>query len=59
MARFALGDLVKKDKGGSGVVRAIFTTREGGLVYAVEREGALDFLDENRLTLVPDSHLAA
>ena len=26
MAKFAIGDVVKKDKGGSGVVRAIFTT---------------------------------
>ena len=52
MAKFAIGDVVKKDKGGSGVVRAIFTTMAGELCYAVEHEGALDFVEEARLLRV-------
>ena len=50
MAKFAIGDVVKKDKGGSGVVRAIYTTMAGELCYAVEHEGALDFVEEARLS---------
>ena len=46
MANFKLGELVKKDKGGTAIVRAIFTTKEGELMYAVERDGALDFIPE-------------
>ena len=59
MAKFALGDVVRKTKGGDGVVRAIFTTREGELTYAVEKEGALDFVDEDKLSLQPEPELAA
>ncbi len=59
MAKFALGDVVRKAKGGDGVVRAIFTTREGELTYAVEKEGALDFVDEDKLSLQPEPELAA
>ena len=44
MAKYAIGDVVKKNKGGSGVVRAIFKTLAGELCYAVEHEGALDFV---------------
>jgi hypothetical protein len=36
MAKFAIGDVVKKDKGRTGTVRAIFTTIAGELCYAVE-----------------------
>ena len=39
MAQFALGDVVRKYSGGDGVVRAIFTTNDGELTYAVEKEG--------------------
>lgn len=48
--RFALGETVKKDKGGDGVVRAIFLTREGRLNYAVQNDTSMDFVDENRLS---------
>jgi hypothetical protein len=50
MAKFTLGDVVKRTKGSGGVVRAIFKTKEGELMYAVEKEGALDFVDEAKLT---------
>ena len=46
IAKFAIGDVVIKDKGGTGTVRAIFTTMAGELCYAVEHEGALDFVQE-------------
>ena len=36
MAKFAIGDVVIKDKGGTGIVRAIFTTMAGELCYAIE-----------------------
>jgi hypothetical protein len=50
---------VKKDKGGTAIVRAIFTTKEGELMYAVERDGALDFIPESRLLTPTSSELAA
>jgi hypothetical protein len=59
MAKFALGDVVRKTKGGDGVVRAIFTTRDGELTYAVEKEGALDFVDEDKLSHQREPELAA
>jgi hypothetical protein len=59
MAKYAIGDVVKKDNGRSGVVRAIFTTMDGELRYAVENEGALDFVEEARLTASPKTNLAA
>ena len=59
MANFKLGELVKKDKGGAAIVRAIFTTKEGELMYAVERDGALDFIPERRLLPPTSSELAA
>ncbi len=49
MAKFTLGDVVTKNKGGDRVVRAFFTIKEGDLMYAVENEGALDFVDEAKL----------
>ncbi|MDB6147440.1 MAG: hypothetical protein JWO45_1104, partial [Spartobacteria bacterium] len=42
-----------------GVVRAIFTTMAGELCYAVEREGAVDFVDEAKLSDSPKTDLAA
>ena len=42
--------MVRKNNGGDGVVRAIFTTKDGELPYAVEKEGALDFVDETKLS---------
>ena len=59
MAKFALGDLVRKNRGGDGVVRAIFTTKDGELTYAVEKEGALDFVDETKLSHLREPELAA
>ena len=59
MAKFAIGDVVKKDKGDSGVVRAIFTTMAGDLCYAVEHDGALDFVEEAKLSASPKTDLAA
>jgi hypothetical protein len=59
MAKFALGDVVRKTRGGDGVVRAIFTTNDGELTYAVEKEGALDFVDETELSHPRESELAA
>ena len=59
MAKFAIGDVVIKDKGGTGIVRAIFTTLAGELCYAVEHEGALDFVEEAGLSASPKTDLAA
>ena len=59
MAKYAIGDVVTKDNKSSVVVRAIFTTVEGQLRYAVESEGALDFVEEDRLSTSPNSNLAA
>jgi hypothetical protein len=59
MSKFAIGDVVKKYRGGSAVVRAIFTTTDGELRYAVENEGALDFVEEAGLSASPKTDLAA
>ena len=59
MAKYAIGDVVAKDNKSSVVVRAIFTTVEGQLRYAIEIEGALDFVEEGRLSPSPESNLAA
>ena len=59
MAKYAIGDLVKKVNGKSGVVRAIFKTLTGELCYAVEHEGALDFVDEAKLSPSTKTDLAA
>jgi hypothetical protein len=59
MANFAIGDVVKKDKGRTGTVRAIFTTMAGELCYAVEHEGAVDFVEEAKLSDSPKTDLAA
>jgi hypothetical protein len=59
MAKYVIGDVVAKDNKSSVVVRAIFTTVEGQLRYAVDSEGALDFVEEERLSPSPKSNLAA
>ena len=58
MAKYAIGDVVKKNNG-SGVVRAIFKTLAGELCYAVEYEGALDFVEEAKLSPSTKTDLAA
>ena len=58
MAKFAIGDVVK-NKGRTGTVRAIFTTIAGELCYAVEHEGAVDFVEEAKLSDSPKTDLAA
>jgi hypothetical protein len=59
MAGYRIGETVKKAKGGIGVVRAIFTTMDGEERYAVENEGALDFVDEANLSPASQANLAA
>jgi hypothetical protein len=59
MAKYAIGDIVKKNNGRSGVVRAIFKTMAGELCCAVEHEGALDFVDEAKLSPSAKADLAA
>ena len=59
MAKYAIGDVVKKNSGRSGVVRAIFKTFAGELCYAVEHEGALDFVEEAKLSPSTKADLAA
>jgi hypothetical protein len=59
MAKYAIGDVVTKDNKSNVVVRAIFTTIEGHLRFAVENEGELDFVEEARLSANPKSNLAA
>jgi hypothetical protein len=59
MAGYRIGETVKKAKGGTGVIRAIFTTMDGEQRYAVENEGALDFLDEANLSPVSQADMAA
>ena len=50
MAKFMLGDVVKREKTGFGTVRAIFLSKEGAQMYAVEKEGSFDFVEEARLS---------
>ncbi|MGV7219013.1 hypothetical protein [Bradyrhizobium sp. UFLA05-112] len=59
MAKFALGDVVNSEKGRRGVVRAVYKSREGRQCYAVEKDGAMDFIEEERLTAAPRVELAA
>jgi hypothetical protein len=59
MAKYALGDVVVKDKKISVVVRAIFTTLDGKLRYAVENDDAVDFVEEGRLSRDLKGALAA
>lgn len=59
MRKFALGDVVNSDKGRRGVVRAAYRTKEGQQFYAVEKDGAMDYLEEERLSPAPRVELAA
>jgi hypothetical protein len=59
MTKYAIGDVVKKNNGRSGVVRAIFKTLTGELCYAVEHEGVLDFVEEAKLSSSTKADLAA
>ena len=59
MARFKLGDVVKKERGGLAVIRAVFVNKDGLQMYAVEKDGAFDFLDEPRLSPEQTTELAA
>ena len=59
MAKYAIGNVVKRINGRSGVVRAIFKTLNGELCYAVEHEGALDFVEEAKLYPSTKADLAA
>jgi hypothetical protein len=51
MPKFAIGDVVDKDKKRCGTVIAVFTTMEGQQRYAVDMEGygALQFILECNL----------
>jgi hypothetical protein len=49
MAKFAIGDIVAKGKNNTGKVVAVFTTVDGELRYAVENDGALQFVLEAEL----------
>jgi hypothetical protein len=51
-----LGDTVEKPSGENGVVVGIFTTDDGEPRYAVEWEGALDFIVEAKLVAVQTRH---
>lgn len=59
MAKYAIGDIVKKNNGGSGMVQAIFKTLADDICYAVEHEGALDFVEEANLSPATKTDLAA
>jgi hypothetical protein len=59
MAKFKLGDVVKKERGGLGVVRAVFVNKDGVQMYAVEKDGTIDFLHEPRLSPEETIELAA
>jgi hypothetical protein len=59
MTKFKIGERVKKTKGGTGLIRAIFTTIDGEQCYAVENDGALDFVEEKKLSAIPPTDLAA
>jgi hypothetical protein len=59
MSEYRIGETVKRNQGGTGVIRAIFTTVDGERCYAVENEGALDFLNEAKLAPYPGRMAAA
>ncbi|MEI9924365.1 MAG: hypothetical protein WDN50_13285 [Bradyrhizobium sp.] len=58
MAKFAIGDNVAKGKN-TGKVVAIFTTTDGELRYAIENDGALQFVLEDELAPYQPQHRAA
>ncbi|WP_024509002.1 hypothetical protein [Bradyrhizobium sp. ARR65] len=59
MKKFVLGDVVNSDKGRRGIVRAIFRSKDGQQLYAIEKDGSLDFIEEARLSPAPRIELAA
>jgi hypothetical protein len=59
MEKYRIGDVVAKDGKSNVIVRAIFTTVDGDLRYAVENDGALEFVEEDRLSPIPKSNVAA
>jgi hypothetical protein len=59
MARFAIGDVVNRGKNNTGKVVAVYTTTDGELKYAVENEGALEFVLEAELSPRQAEHQAA
>ncbi|MCP3402195.1 hypothetical protein [Bradyrhizobium sp. CCGB20] len=59
MKKFALGDVVNSDKGRRGVVRAAYRSKDGQQFYAVEKDGTMDYLEEERLSPAPRVELAA
>lgn len=59
MSKFKLGDQVCRDNGRRGVIRAIFVNRDAARMCAVEINGALDFIEESRLSAPPYGELAA
>jgi hypothetical protein len=58
MAKFALGEAVADEKGRAVIVRAAFLSREGQQQYAVELHGAVNFVEETKLSR-PPADLAA
>jgi hypothetical protein len=59
MTTYKIGETVKTTKNRSGVIRAIFTATEGRQCYAIENDGALDFIDEEQLSGLSQGDLAA
>jgi hypothetical protein len=59
MGKYGIGDVVAKDSKSNVIVRAIFTTVDGDLRYAIENDGALEFVEEDRLSPTPKSNVAA
>lgn len=59
MARFALGETVTDEKGRAAIVRAAFLTKEGQQSYAIELNGAINFIEEIKLKDARASDLAA
>ena len=58
MAKFAIGDFVAKGNS-TGKVVAIFTTTDGRLRYAIEDDGALQFVLESELAPYQPQNRAA
>jgi hypothetical protein len=59
MARFALGETVTDERGRAAIVRAAFLTKDGQQSYAIELNGAINFIEETKLKGAPPSELAA
>jgi hypothetical protein len=58
MTKFVLGEAVV-DKGRLAIVRATFLNKEGQRNYAIELNGAINYIEEDRLAKAPASNLAA